>query len=121
MVSIGNSIVMQTEKVGDLNIAKGGNFLEVKSFKFDAYLSFVVCPAGLYYNSENGNVCEACPVDTYSSSIESTACMGCPVGTNTEQKTGQVAIDACGKGKLQCKNNRSAYIQLSGICNNSPI
>ena len=75
--------------------------------KFDTYVSFVVCPAGFYYNSENGNACEACPVDMYSSSIEASACISCPVGTNTEQKTGQVSTDACGKGRFQCKNNFS--------------
>ena len=81
--------------------------------KFDTYVSFVVCPAGFYYNSENGNTCEACPVDMYSPSVESSACISCPVGTNTEQKTGQVSTDACGKRRFQCKNNLLAFLRIT--------
>ena len=60
-----------------------------------SYIS--VCPSGSYLNSNNGDACEVCPADTYGSGSNAKSCTNCPSGTNTQQQTGQISINACGK------------------------
>ena len=65
--------------------------------KIYKYFSISVCPAGSFLNADNGGACEVCPVNKYSTTTNSASCMDCPAGTNTQQQTGQVNADACGK------------------------
>ena len=62
--------------------------------------TFVVCPEGSYWNSQDNGACTICPVNTYSTATDSNMCSNCPLGTNTQELTGRTSSNACGKRRI---------------------